>query len=96
MANRPGLTLDVGEEGGVAIPLQPLPDEGPEDDLKAHGQLEGGGRPSRYDPSPVQDVLRENEENALFVLEHPHLHSHLLPSGRRSPLDRAPYALSRS
>src|SRR5439155_13559058 len=71
---------------------QPFPDEGPEDDLKAHGKLERGGRPSRQDPSPVQDVLRENEEDALFVLEHPHLHFYLLPSGLR-PTRRHPFSL---
>jgi hypothetical protein len=47
MANRLGLALDVAEEGGVAIPLQPLHDESAEDDLKAHRKPERGGRLSR-------------------------------------------------
>jgi hypothetical protein len=40
VANRLGLTLNVGEEGGVVISLQPLFDERPEDDLEAHRELE--------------------------------------------------------
>src|SRR5712692_1796425 len=44
VANRLGLALNVGEEGRVAIALQPLLDEGPEDDLKAHREFDGGCR----------------------------------------------------
>jgi hypothetical protein len=62
LANRLGLALNVGEQGRVAIALQPLLDEGPEDDLKAHRELEGDSRLPRNDPSPVQDVLGETEK----------------------------------
>src|SRR5207249_11541558 len=39
VANRLGLTRNVGAEGRVVIPLQPHFDEGPEDDLEAHRAL---------------------------------------------------------
>src|SRR5207247_4136166 len=42
--DRQGLALDVGQQTPVAIPLQPLLDEGPEDDLEAHRQPERGRR----------------------------------------------------
>jgi hypothetical protein len=64
VANRSGLALDVGEEGRVAIALQPLLDEGPEDDLKAHRELEGDSRIPRNDLRPVQDVLGESEKDS--------------------------------
>ena len=38
-ADRLGLALNVCEEVPVAIALQPLLDEGPEDDLEAHREL---------------------------------------------------------
>jgi hypothetical protein len=53
--------------------LQPDLDEGPEDDLEADRELEGGRRLPRQDPSPVQNVLREHEEDFRLVLEHHHL-----------------------
>src|SRR3989304_934424 len=77
VANRLGLTLYVGEEGRLVISLQPHFDEGPEDDLEAHRELERGRRLPRQDASPVQDVLRENEKDFRFIREHHHLH---LPS----------------
>jgi hypothetical protein len=70
MANRLGLALNVREESGVVIPLQPLLDESPEDDLKADRKLEHDRRFARQDPSPVQDVLGENEEDSGFIVEH--------------------------
>src|SRR3989442_10821342 len=82
VANRLGLTLNVGEEGQVVIPLQPHFDEGPEDDLEAHRELERGRRLPRQDPRPVHDVLRENEEDFRLVRDH----DHSLPS----PLNPAP------
>src|SRR5882672_514497 len=72
VANRPGLTLNVGQEGRVVISLQPHFDEGPEDDLEAYRELERGRRLPRQDPSPVQDVLRENEEDFCLIREHHH------------------------
>jgi Binding-protein-dependent transport system inner membrane component len=62
-ANRPGLVLDVGDEGRIAAALQPLLDEGPENDLKAHRELEGDRRLGRYDARAVQDPSGENEKN---------------------------------
>ena len=73
MVNRLGLALNVGEEGRAIILLQPLPDEGPKDDLKTHRQLERDRRLPRQDPSLVHDVLRENEQDSCFILEHHHL-----------------------
>jgi hypothetical protein len=70
VANRLGLVLNVGEEGWVVISLQPHFDEGPEDDLEAHRELERGRRLPRQDPSPVQDVLRENEEDFRLIRQH--------------------------
>jgi hypothetical protein len=72
-ANRLGLILDAGEESRVGLPLEPLPDEGPENDLKAHRELQRGCRLPGEDPGPVQDVLRENEEDLRLILEHHHL-----------------------
>ena len=73
VANRLGLALNVGEEGRAAIALQPLLDEGPEDDLKAHRELEGDRRLPRDDPGLVQDILGENEKDCGLVFEHHHL-----------------------
>jgi hypothetical protein len=58
-----GLSLDIGEEGSGVAPLQPLVDEGPEDNLQADGELERGRRFPHHDPSLVQDVLGEVEED---------------------------------
>ena len=69
-ADRVGLALDVCEEVPVAIPLQPLLDEGPEDDLEAHRELERGRCLPRQDPRVVEDVLGENEEDSGLILEH--------------------------
>src|SRR2546427_11544828 len=86
VANRLGLTLNVGEEGQVVIPLQPHFDEDPEDDLEAHRELERGRRLPRQDPSPVQNVLRENEEDFRLIREHHHsLPAQLTPDRTRSP-----------
>jgi hypothetical protein len=64
MADRPGLSLDVGEESGIVSPLQPFTDQGAQDDLQAHRQLERGRRPPRKDSGPIQDVLGENQEDS--------------------------------
>src|SRR3989442_3985677 len=77
-ADRLGLALNVGEKGRVVISLQPLLDEGPEDDLKAHRELERDRCLPGNDPSLVQDVLRENEQDLRSILEH----HHLLPAQR--------------
>src|SRR5712664_136125 len=85
VANRLGLTLNVGEEGRVVISLQPHFDEGPEDDLEAYRELERGRRLPRQDPSPVQNVLRENEEDFRLIREHHHpLPAQLTPDRTRS------------
>ncbi len=83
LADRLGLTFDVGEEGRVVIPLQPLLDEGPEDDLKAHRELERDRRLPPNDPSSVQGVSGENEEDSGPGLEHRHLR--ILPPGPPAP-----------
>jgi hypothetical protein len=70
VADRLGLILNVGEEGPIATPLQPLPDQGSKDDLQAHRKLERGRRLPCKDSGPVQDVLGENEENSRFIREH--------------------------
>ncbi len=67
----------------MVVPLQPLLDEGPEDDLKAHRELERDRRLARDDPSPVQNVGRENEKDSGPVLEHHHLR--IPPPGLRAP-----------
>src|SRR5439155_20976643 len=75
--------------GQVVIPLQPHFDEGPEDDLEAHRELERGRRLPRQDPSPVQNVLRENEEDFRLIREHHHsLPAQLTPDRTRSPIWR--------
>jgi hypothetical protein len=70
VANGVGLTLNVGEEGSTVISPQPLFDESSEDDLEAHRELERNRRLPRHDPSPVQDVLRVNEEDLRSIREH--------------------------
>jgi hypothetical protein len=67
VADRLGLPLDVGEEGPTVTPLQSFPDQGAQDDLQAHRQLERGRRLPRKDSGPVQGVLGENEENSRFI-----------------------------
>lgn len=74
----------------MVISLQPHFDEGPEDDLEAHRELERGRRLPRQDPSPVQDVLRENEEDFRLVREH----HHPLPAQRTPDRTPSPYRLT--
>src|SRR5256885_4008900 len=73
VTNRLGLALDVREEGGMVIPLQPFLDERPEDDLKADRELERDRRLPGQDASPVQDVSGENKEDSGLTVEHHHL-----------------------
>jgi len=54
----------------VAIALQSLFDEGPENDLKAHRQLESDRCLAGDDAGPVQDVSREDEKNSGPIFEH--------------------------
>jgi len=70
VADRLRLTLDIGEEDRVASPLQPLLDQSPEDDLKAHRKLERDRRPPGKNPGPIQDVLGDDKENSGLILEH--------------------------
>ena len=74
----------------MVIPLQPHFDEGPEDDLEAHRELERGRGLPREDPSPVQEVLRENEEDFRLVREH----HHPLPAQRTPDRTPSPYRLA--
>src|SRR2546422_3953836 len=85
--DRLGLALDVREEVPVTIPLQPILDERPQDDLDAHRGLQRGRRLPRQDPCPVQGVLGENQEDSGLVREHPRgppRGSHDPPPGRGS------------
>jgi hypothetical protein len=59
--NRLGLALDTGHEGRVVFPPQADLEEGPENDLKTHWELERARRLPGHDPSLVQDVLRQDE-----------------------------------
>jgi hypothetical protein len=68
----------------VAIPLQPLLDEAPKDDLETHRELERGRRLPRQDPRPVEDALGENEEDSGLPLEHQTTSS---PAGRAAAPD---------
>src|SRR5207244_3403638 len=54
-ANRLGLVFDVGEEDRAVLLLQSHLDEGPENDLKAHGQLERGRRLPCQARCPVKE-----------------------------------------
>jgi hypothetical protein len=74
------LALDVGEDLPVAIPLQALLDEGAENDLHAHRELECGRRYPRQNPSLVEDVLGKNEKDLGPVLER-HVTLRFLPTG---------------
>src|SRR5205823_10644056 len=69
--------------------LQPHFDQGPNNDLEGHRELERGRRLPRQDPSPVQDVLREIEENFRLVREH----HHLLPAQLTPDRTPSPYRL---
>ena len=57
----------------MITPLQSDVDKGSEDDLEAHREFERDRRLPRQDPSAVQDVLRENEEDFPLILKHHHL-----------------------
>src|SRR5439155_8456342 len=58
-----------------AFALQPDPDERTKDDLEAHWKLERCCRSARDDASLIQRILRKNEKEPCFVIEH----SALLP-----------------
>jgi hypothetical protein len=81
-ADRLDLAFNVGEEGRVVVAPQPLFDQSPEDDLKAHGKLERGRRPPRKDPGPIEDIPGENEEDARLIEHHV---SRLGPTRRDRP-----------
>jgi hypothetical protein len=70
LPNRPGLALDAGEEGRIATALQPLLDQGSENDLETYRELEADRRLRRDDARAVQDFSRENEKNCRPVFEH--------------------------
>jgi hypothetical protein len=52
------------------LTLQALLDQGAENDLKAHGELEGGRRLPGQNPGPIQDILGKDEKNSRLVREH--------------------------
>jgi hypothetical protein len=51
------LPLDIAEERRIGIASQTLLDQGSEDDLQAHRELEGGGGLPGQDPGAIQDLL---------------------------------------
>src|SRR5437660_7064110 len=83
-ANRLGLVPNVREEDRAILLLQPHLDEGPGDDPEAHRELEHGRGLPRQDPSPVQDVLREDQEDFRLIHEDHHLPP-VADSGPRPP-----------
>ena len=91
LTHRLGLTLDIGEEGRVVFSLQPLLDEGAKDDLKTDRELERGRRLPRKDPSPVDDISGEDEEDSGFLFEHRDLRfPQARPAAGRSPAPGVP------
>jgi len=54
----------------MIVPLESHLDEGPEDDLEADRELERSRRLSRQHSRPVQDVLRENQEDLRLIRGH--------------------------
>ena len=89
LADRVGLPLHVGEEGGVGGALQPLPDQNPEDNLQAHRELERDRRPPRQDPGSIQEVPGKNEEDSGFFREQSSLPFRVDPLTRRSEGERS-------
>jgi hypothetical protein len=69
-ANRVRVRFDAGEEGRMVLPLQPLLDEGAQDDLEAHGEFQPHRRLPCEDSSPGQEVLRQNEEHSGAILQY--------------------------
>src|ERR1700730_7594911 len=67
------LALDVGDDGPIAVPLQPLVDERAQHHLEAHRSLQSRDRLAREHARPIQDLLGENEQDPGLVLEHRHL-----------------------
>jgi len=76
------LVFDVGEEGPIIGALQSLLDEGTQDDLEAHRELELCRRPTGQDSGPLEDVCRENEQDPRLVLEHRRLRCGSHPDDR--------------
>jgi len=72
-AHRLDLILDVGQDGPIAVSLQPLVNEGAKHHLQAHRPLEPGRGRSGENPSPIQDLLGNDKKNPGLVLEHRHL-----------------------
>jgi hypothetical protein len=65
-----GLPLDVGEERRIGVAPQTLLDQGAEDDLQAHRELERGRGLPRQDPGSIQDLLGQDEQDSRLVREH--------------------------
>src|SRR5574337_326479 len=78
--------VNVGENGPVAVSLQPLIDESPKHHLEAHRALELGCRSSGEDSSPVPGPLGENEKDPGLALEHRYLLLARLAASVRPPL----------
>jgi hypothetical protein len=64
------LTTHVGQQAGIRGPLQPLLDQSPEDDLQTHGQPHGRRRPPREDAGAVDEIARQDNQDARLALEH--------------------------
>src|SRR6185503_1648173 len=72
--NGVGLTVDVGEEGGIRGPPQSLFDQRPEHDLQAHRQFHGHGGPAGQGAGPVDQIARQDDEDTALVFEHAAIH----------------------
>src|SRR6267143_6898933 len=70
LANRLSLTLDVREKARMILAPQRLLDQRAEDHLQAHRQHGGHRHPARQGPRPIQDALRQHEENARIRVSH--------------------------
>src|SRR2546427_11017004 len=73
LVNRVRVRSYGDEEGGTILWFQPLLDECAEDDLEAHGKLDRRRRLPGHDPSPGQDILREDQQDSRGVFHPGHL-----------------------
>jgi hypothetical protein len=64
------LTTHVGQEAGIRRPPEPLLEQSPEDDLQTHGQPHGRRRPPRERAGAVDEIARQDDQDARLALEH--------------------------
>ncbi len=64
------LPFDIGEQLPVIPSLQPFLDEGAQNDLKTHGQLELRRRLARTHSGLIENVLGHDEQDFRLVREH--------------------------